>query len=88
MRDATPARATARAAAAPAAAAPAVLPTRPAATLVGAKELQELRRDTAGLLLLLLLQESRVGPSSEELRLAELGHADRPLCGREGRGEE
>lgn len=87
MRDATPARATARAAAAPAAAAPAVLPTRPAATLVGAKELQELRRDTAGLLLL-LLQESRVGPSSEELRLAELGHADRPLCGREGRGEE
>lgn len=54
--------------------------------MVGAKELQELRRDTAGLLL--LLQESRVGPSSEELRLAELGHADRPLCGREGRGEE
>lgn len=87
MRDATPARVTARAAAAPAAAAPAVLSTRPAATLVGAKELQELRRDTAGLLLL-LLQESRVGPSSEELRLAELGHADRPLCGREGRGEE
>jgi hypothetical protein len=90
MRDAIAARAAARATAAATAAA--LLTGRPAAALGPvARRLWELRRETAGLLLLLLLlllQESTtVGPSSEELRLAELGEADRPLCGREGRGK-